>query len=201
MVVVKEYYDRRADEYDQSLFERRDPEAAAAFTREMSALGEVLAALQPARVLDVACGTGLFTRYLRGQVVAVDQSQRMLAIAGRRVPTARLVRAAAPTLPFADLSFDRLFTSFFYGHLVDVERLAFLAEARRLAPELVVADAAAYQGVQPDGWRQRVLRDGTRYTVYKRHFTAAQLLAELGGQGEVLFAQCSFVAVRAALSG
>lgn len=200
-MIVREYYDRRADEYDQGLFDRPDPEAAAAFTREVAALGAVLAALPPARVLDVACGTGLFTQHLRGQVVAVDQSQPMLAIARRRVPAARLVRAAAPALPFADLAFERLFTSFFYGHLVGVERVAFLAEARRLAPELVVADAAAYQGVRPDGWRQRVLRDGSRYVVYKRHFTAAQLLAEVGGQGEVLFAGPLFVAVRAALAG
>jgi hypothetical protein len=89
-----------------------------------------------------------------------------------------------------------VFTSHFYGHLVQAEGAAFLAEARRVAPELVVVDTAAYEGVWPDGWQERVLRDGSRYTIYKRHFTAQGLLAELGGDGEVLFAGRFFVAVR-----
>jgi ubiquinone/menaquinone biosynthesis C-methylase UbiE len=193
---MREYYDQRAAEYDETITDGLDAETAAAFARELAALGQVLAALPPGRVLDVACGTALFTQHLRGQVVAVDQSERMLQLARRRIPAARLVRAVVPCLPFADMAFDRLFTSFFYGHLVDVERVAFLDEARRVAPELVVVDSAAYDGVQPDGWRERVLRDGSRYTIYKRHFTAAQLPAELGGDGEVLFAGRFFVAVR-----
>jgi len=112
----------------------------------------------------------------------------MLAVARGKIPAAQLVRAAVPPLPFGDATFDRLVTSHFYGHLVAAEGMAFLAEARRVAPELVVVDSAAYLGVRPDGWRERVLRDGSRYTIYKRHFTAEQLLAELGGDGAVLFA-------------
>jgi demethylmenaquinone methyltransferase/2-methoxy-6-polyprenyl-1,4-benzoquinol methylase len=170
--------------------------AATAFASELAALGRVLVGLPRGRVLDVVCGTGLFSHYLRGHVVALDQSERMLKVARSRIPAAALVRAVVPALPFGDATFDRLVTSHFYGHLVEVEAVAFLAEARRVAPELVVVDAAAYQGVQPDGWRERTLRDGSRYTIYKRHFTAERLLAELGGDGEVLFAGRFFVAVR-----
>src|SRR6266516_4385473 len=121
-------------------------------------------------------------------------SKRALKIARTRIPSAQLVRAGVPALPFGDATFDRLFTSHFYGHLVQTEGMAFLAEARRVAPELVVVDTAAYEGVRPDGWQERVLRDGSRYTIYKRHFTAEGLLAELGGDGEVLFARRFFVA-------
>jgi hypothetical protein len=74
--------------------------------------------------------------------------------------------------------------------------VAFLAEARRVAAELVVVDTAAYEGGQRDGWQERVLRDGSRYTINKRHFTAERLLIEVGGDGEVLFAGQFFVAVR-----
>jgi len=77
-----------------------------------------------------------------------------------------------------------------------VERVAFVAEARRVASELVVVDTAASDAAAPDGWQERVLRNGSRYTIYKRHFTPAQLLAELGGDREVLFAGRFFVAVR-----
>jgi hypothetical protein len=79
---------------------------------------------------------------------------------------------------------------------VEVERVAFVAEARRVAAELVVVDTAASDTAALDGWQERVLRSGSRYTVYKRHVTPAQLLAELGGDGEVLVAGRFFVAVR-----
>jgi demethylmenaquinone methyltransferase/2-methoxy-6-polyprenyl-1,4-benzoquinol methylase len=193
---MREYYDRRAAEYDETIMEGSDEATAAAFQQELDALGAVLAALPPARVLDVACGTALLTRYLRGEVVALDQSEGMLGIAAARVPAARLVRAAAPSLPFVDHAFDRLCTGNFYGHLVEEERAAFLAEARRVAPELLVVDHAVHAGAQPDGWQERTLRDGSRYTIYKRYFAPDQLEAELGGDGEVLFAGRFFVAVR-----
>jgi ubiquinone/menaquinone biosynthesis C-methylase UbiE len=192
----EEYYERRAAEYDETLTDGMDATTVAAFARELAALGRVLVALPPGRVLDVACGTGLFAQYLRGYVVALDQSERMLKLARSRIPAAQRVRAVVPALPFGDATFDRLFTSHFYGHLVEVERVALLAEARRVAAELVVVDTAAYEGGQRDGWQQHVLRDGSRYTIYKRHFTAERLLIELGGDGEVLFAGRFFVAVR-----
>jgi ubiquinone/menaquinone biosynthesis C-methylase UbiE len=196
----EEYYDRRAAEYDGSIAADLDAETAAAFARELAALGPVLAALPPGRVLDVACGTALFTQHLRGQVVALDQSAGMLTVARARIPTVQLVQAAVPALPFAVLAFDRLVTSHFYGHLVEVERVAFVAEARRVAPELVVVDTAASEAAASDGWQEWVLGNGSRYTIYKRHFTPAQLLAELGGDGEVLFAGRFFVAVRSCRS-
>jgi demethylmenaquinone methyltransferase/2-methoxy-6-polyprenyl-1,4-benzoquinol methylase len=196
----EEYYDRRAAEYDESITAGLDTETAAAFAQELAALGPVLTGLPPGRVLDVACGTALFTQHLLGQVVALDQSAGMLMVARGKIPTAQLVQAAVAALPFAGMAFDRLVTSHFYGHLVEVERVAFVAEARRVAPELVVVDTAASDTAAPDGWQERVLRNGSRYTIYKRHFTPAQLLAELGGDGEVLFAGRFFVAVRSCRS-
>lgn len=193
---MRDYYDQRAAEYDQSIVDGMGAVAAAALRRDMAALGRSLAALPPAHVLDVACGTALFTRYLRGRVVALDQSARMLTIARTRIPAAQLVRAAVPSLPFVDGAFDRMVTTFFYGHLVAADAAAFLGEARRVARELVVADSAAHDGAPPDGWCQRVLRDGSRYTIYKRHFTAEQLQGELGGHCEVVFDSRFFVAVR-----
>ena len=40
---------------------------------KVGSLVEVIARLAPARVLDVACGTGFLTRHLQGQVTALDQ--------------------------------------------------------------------------------------------------------------------------------
>ena len=56
----------------------------------MRELVGVLERLSPARVLDVACGTGFLTRHLRGEVTALDQSPEMVAIATERLPGARV---------------------------------------------------------------------------------------------------------------
>ena len=84
----------------------------------------------------------------------------------------------------------------FYGHLEEADRERFLAEARRIAPELVVVDAALRDDVEAEEWQERILNDGSRWTVYKRYFTPEGLRAELGG-GRVVYAGRWFVAVLA----
>ena len=195
---MRSYYDRRAPDYDDWWLDRGQFEQRKrpGWVEEVEALVRMVNSLAPARVLDVACGTGFLTRHLRGDVVGLDQSEAMLAIAAERAPRVRLVKAEAVPLPFGDGEFDRLFTSHFYGHLLEEERKAFLAEARRAAREVVVVDAALHEGVEPEGWPERVLADGTTYRVYKRFFSGDGLAAELGG-GDVLHAGRWFVAVRA----
>ena len=97
------------------------------------------------------------------------------------MPGGVLVRADACPLPFAKGSFDAVLTGHFYGHLDEAERVRFVEEAHRVASALVVVDAALREGVTPAGLQERVLGDGSRYTVSKRSFTPEQLAAELGG--------------------
>ena len=120
----------------------------------------------------------------------------MLTIAARRLPHARFVRGDALELPFCDGAFERVATMHFYGHLEDQDRERFVGEARRVGAELIVVDSALREDVEPEEWQERVLNDGSRWTVYKRYFTPEVLLEELGG-GETLFAGRWFVAVRA----
>jgi SAM-dependent methyltransferase len=194
---VKAYYEARAPEYDDwwvgtGLFAARDRPG---WDEERDALVEALEALPPARTLDVACGTGFLTQHLPGELTALDQSPSMLELTGARVPDAELVRADAIPLPFEDAAFERVFTSHFYGHLEEPVRARFLADARRVARELVVVDSALRDDVQPVEWQERTLNDGSRWHVYKRYFDADALAEELGG-GEILFRGRWFVAVR-----
>jgi ubiquinone/menaquinone biosynthesis C-methylase UbiE len=194
---VKTYYDRRAREYDDwwlgtGRFAERDRPG---WEEEVEALTTALAALPPARTLDIACGTGFLTRHLPGEIVGLDQSEAMLDKAREQAPNATYVRGNALELPFEDNEFDRIFTASFYGHLEGVDRETFLREARRVAPELVVADAALRPDVEPEERQERILNDGSRWEVYKRYFTAEGLAEELGG-GETIFAGRWFVAVR-----
>jgi ubiquinone/menaquinone biosynthesis C-methylase UbiE len=196
---VKEYYDTRAQEYDdwylgRGRFAERDRPGWGA---ELEQLFCVLEALPAGRTLDVACGTGFLTRHVRGAVVGLDQSARMLEEAARQAPHATYVQGDALELPFPDDVFDRVLTGHFYGHLEATERTRFLAEARRVARELVVVDASRTHSDVDEHMSQRVLNDGSRWEVFKRYFTGEGLAAELGG-GDVLLEGDWFVVVRGA---
>lgn len=181
---MKEYYDTRAPEYDDwfhgtGLYAERDRPG---WDTALAQLEADLEALPPRHTLDIACGTGFLTRHLPGRVVAFDQSPSMLAITAERLPAAETIQGdAIARLPFADGSFERVFTSHFYGHLQADERDRFLAEASRIAPQLVVVDSATRPDQAPAQWETRPLKDGSSFQVYKRRFDAAALAAELGG--------------------
>jgi ubiquinone/menaquinone biosynthesis C-methylase UbiE len=195
---VKEYYDRRAPEYDdwwlgRRVFAERDRPG---WEAELDEIATQYAALLPVRTLDVACGTGFITRFLPGELVGLDQSPSMLAIARDRLPGADFVTGDALALPFPAASFGRLHASFFYCHLEEPDRVRFLAEARRVAAELVIFASRPGGPDEPaERWEERVLEDGSRWPVYKRVFEPETLARELGG--EVLHEGRWFVVVRA----
>ena len=194
---MKAYYEARAREYDdwwlgRGLYvDRHRP----GWDDARDELAEWIAALPPARTLDVACGTGFMTRHLRGEVVGLDQSPSMIEVAREQAPNADFVAGDALELPFEDSAFDRLFTSYFYCHLEEDDRRRFLAEARRVARELVVVASILGDGERPERWEERKLRDGSRWQVYKRVFAPDDLAKELGGR--VLHANRYFVMVAA----
>ena len=192
--LMRAYYDARAGEYDDwwlgtGLYAELDRPG---WAEEVEHLAALVAALPAAITLDVACGTAFLTQHLAGEVVGLDQSTEMVAIASARLE--RAVCGEALPLPFRDGEFERVFTSHFYGHLLEAQRAEFLEEAARVGGELVVVDSALREGVEPEQWQERVLRDGSRHRVYKRYFDAGALAEEIGG-ARVLHAGRWFVAV------
>ena len=195
---MKEYYDTRAPEYDEwyegtGRFAERDRPA---WRELLGELADTIRALPPARTLDVACGTGYATTWLPGEITGLDQSASMLAIAQERLAAGALragrrARAAVRGRQLRPRRHDELLRP--PGGLDDRER--FLAEARRVAPELVVVDAALREDTEPEEQQERILNDGSSWTVYKRYFTAAGLAEELGG-GETVYDGRWFVVVR-----
>ena len=97
--------------------------------------------LQPARILDLGAGTGFFSaallkRYRKADIVALDVAENMLRqVQGRggwfRKP--RCVCADAETLPFADDSFQLIFSNLMLQWSVDLEQ-TFMELRRVLAP-------------------------------------------------------------------
>lgn len=97
---VEAHFTARAERYDRSSHWCTDPELAE----------RVLSLLNPQsshRSVDVACGTGLVSRWFKGrvaEVVGVDITQAMFEQA--RPHTDRLVVAPGEHLPFEDGAFD-----------------------------------------------------------------------------------------------
>jgi ubiquinone/menaquinone biosynthesis C-methylase UbiE len=183
---MRAHFDRRAAEYDDWWLGTGAFAGCArpGWSEEVEQLIAVVRAFPPARVLDVACGTGFLTQHLRGELVALDQSARMVEIAAARLPRARVLQGDVAPLPFDDGAFDRVFTSHFLHHLPPEQRAAFVAEARRVGRELVVvedvrpADAPAEERGQPAG-------DDSHRRPGRHSLSAADLVTELG-EGHVL---------------
>lgn len=207
---MHEFFDLLAPVYDDWWRDRGrfTPGSRPGWNQEVEQIVSVLHSLEPVRTLDVGCGTGFLTNELPGAGVGLDRSEQMLEIARKQVPHVQFVRGDATTLPFADGSFERVFASTLFSHLEPGLRLRFLAEAHRVARELVILDGSVARladepgGLPPvdDGQVERiqirVAPDGSRHSLYKRWVTAERLCRDLGG-GEVLHDGHNFVIVRA----
>jgi ubiquinone/menaquinone biosynthesis C-methylase UbiE len=95
----------------------------------------------PRAVLDFGCGTGNGTAALadvfaEARVVGVDPSAESVAAAERRHRGARgcpsFVRSAGRVLPFADESFDLVFTSCVFHHIARRDHAHWAREIRRV---------------------------------------------------------------------
>ncbi len=93
------------------------------------------------RVLDLACGTGTLTVLLktaapRADVIGIDGDSKILEIAEMKAKKAdvdiRFEKGMSFDLPFADESFDRVFSSLFFHHLTGENKLKTLREVRRI---------------------------------------------------------------------
>jgi len=159
----------------------RHPRGRWMAARELELLLELLEPAAGARVLDVGCGTGHFTRALRAaglESVGLDPHLPSLALARCLDPGGAYVAGDARALPFPERSFD---------HAVAVTSLCFverpweaLAEMRRVSRGRVVlgllhrrsllhlrkAGRGGYRGARWDrprdvlAWLRRVVPEG-----------------------------------------
>jgi len=96
------------------------------------------------RVLDVGCGTGdllvaLGRRHPDAEIVGLDPDPKALRRASRKIQErelrVRLDEGFSNALPYADGSYDRVFSTFMFHHLDAETKTATLAEIHRvLAP-------------------------------------------------------------------
>jgi SAM-dependent methyltransferase len=106
---------------------------------------EAVAEGRPGRVLEVGCGQGWASEWIKeelgAEVVAVDQSERMVELTRRRGVDARV--GDVQELPFEDESFDAALAAWMLYHVPDLDRgLAELARVLRPGGRLVAVTNA-----------------------------------------------------------
>lgn len=124
--------------YDQERL--RSPYRRFIWRREFEVIGRLIRRhVDPgSAILDSPTGTGRFLPWLQEfglRVTAADISADMLGQARRRVPglLERMLRCDCQFLPFADRSFDHVFSLRFLGHLPPPTRVRVLREFGRVA--------------------------------------------------------------------
>ncbi|HEX3977458.1 MAG TPA: class I SAM-dependent methyltransferase [Solirubrobacteraceae bacterium] len=204
-----DYYRARALEYDKWWLREgrfdRGPEANTRWFAETSALERVLERFDPrGDVLELACGTGLWTRHLveyADTVTAVDAAPEVLAINRTRVGDASVRYVQADLFHWSpDQRYDACVFAFWLSH-VPAERFAEFWEtvAGCLKPGgrvLVIDSARTERSTAADhqlpsddqDTMTRRLDDGREFQIIKRFYDAASLtkaLGELGWHAEV----------------
>jgi demethylmenaquinone methyltransferase/2-methoxy-6-polyprenyl-1,4-benzoquinol methylase len=197
------YYRARAPEYDAWWFRTgrfdRGPHDNAAWHTESAlverAVADMLATTRPSSVLELACGTGLFTRHLAPRVAAltaVDASPEVIAINRQRVAAGNVRYVEANLFAFDPKArHDLVFMSFWLSHVPPARFAAFWSMVRRaLAPGGVayIVDSAhdptstAANHPTPDrhaGIVTRRLDDGREFRIVKVFHEPAALTARL----------------------
>ena len=206
-----DYYRARAAEYDQWWLREgrydRGPTQKAQWFAEASEVRAALFAFRPeGRVLELACGTGIWTEQLlpfADELTAIDGSPEMLAINAGRLGSPRVRYIEADLFrwhPAAGERFDAIFFGFWLSH-VPPERFAefwnlvgsCLAPRGRIffVDSRYQENSTAVDHILPERSAtvlQRRLNDGREFRVYKIFYDRDELsrrLAELGWSFEI----------------
>ena len=204
------YYRERAGEYDDWWFRRgrydRGADANARWFAEVADVQDALERFQPAgRVLELACGTGLWTRRLVAHadtVTAVDASPEAIELARARVDDPKVSYVQADLFAWEpEQTYDVCFFGFWLSHVPEAQFENFWAKVRRaLGPEGRVffvdslpSDLASATDhrlpVEGKETMTRRLADGREFRIVKRFYEPHALrrwLADLGWDVQVL---------------
>ncbi|MEP7327606.1 MAG: methyltransferase domain-containing protein [Betaproteobacteria bacterium] len=201
------YYRARATEYDEWWFRTGRYDHGATFRAAWfadvaaveAALHGTLASRRPRTALELACGTGLFTRHLAPhvtQLLALDASTEVLALNRARVAANNVVYAQQDLFAWQPAArYDLVFMSFWLSHVPDERFDEFWRNVRNALVDggvAYVVDSAydrtstAANHARPDqkaGVVTRKLNDGRQFRIVKVFHKPAVLNARLAGLG------------------
>ena len=189
------YYAKRAAEYER-FYDKPERQAEYAALRE-----RVANLLEGRRVLELACGTGYWTKVMSAtarEVTALDFNQEMLDVAGsKNLPKDKVAFGIGDAYALPDLGrrHDALFAGFWWSHVLLQDLDSFLRGAvDAVAPGalIVFLDNRFVEGsntpvsrrdAQGNGYQPRALDDGSIYEVLKNFPDDAELLRRASAHG------------------
>ena len=203
------YYRERACEYDDWWFRRgrydRGADANARWFAEVAEVQDALERFQPAgRVLELACGTGLWTRRLVAHadtVTAVDASPEMIELAHAELNDPKVSYIQADLFEWEpEQTYDVCFFSFWLSHVPEAQFENFWAkvgralgtEGRVFFTDSLPSDLASSTDhrlpAEGEETMTRRLVDGREFRIVKRFYephALCQRLADLGWDAQV----------------
>ena len=195
-----DYYRARASEYDDFWFRRGayelDPALQAQWFMDAAEAEDAVRQWVPeGAVLELACGTGIWTRLLAekaGRVTALDSSPEMIELNRERVAGHLVEYVVADVFSWEPPTarFDAVFMGYWHSHVPDGRLDMFWESVRsalRPGGRVMVVDSSPFPPGTP-GDRSareetRTLADGRRFQVVKRYWDPGDLGAHLGRQG------------------
>jgi demethylmenaquinone methyltransferase/2-methoxy-6-polyprenyl-1,4-benzoquinol methylase len=198
------YYEARANEYDEWFFRKgrydRGLEVNQQWFREVEEVRQALDAFKPSgRVLELACGTGLWTEQLlrhATHITAVDAASEMLSINQARVQSSKVRYVQADLFEWRPPErFDIVFFGFWLSHVPRERFAAFWAlvdSALEPSGRVFFVDSRYdststakdhhLEGAQSTTATRR-LNDGRQFQIVKVFYDSARLTVGLAGLG------------------
>lgn len=191
---MESYYAARAPEYDR-IYAKPERQA------DLRAIEQwVRAKFAGAGVLEIACGTGYWTQFIAPvarQVVALDASPEVLALARARVPGGNVEFEVgdAYALP-RRARLDAAFAGFWFSHVPRARQHEFLSGVNAALPvgaRIVMLDNRYVEGsstpvtehdADGNGYQVRKLDDGSTHRVLKNFPAESELHALIADFGE-----------------
>jgi SAM-dependent methyltransferase len=197
------YYRARAGEYDEWFLRTgrydRGPAHRAEWFAEVATVEAALREASPrGEALELACGTGLWTRHLvslAGRVTAVDGSPEVIALNRERLGSDRVDYVVADIFAWhPQRRFDFVLFAFWMSHVPPSRFQAFWTLVRRaLGPggQVFFVDSLAEQGatardqapLDDSGVARRRLNDGREFDIVKVYYEPASLERRLRSLG------------------
>lgn len=203
-----QYYRDRAPEYDEWFFRQgrydRGENHRQQWFSEVSAVEIALRAATPSgNILELACGTGLWTQHLTPfatHLTAVDASPEAIAINQQRVGSTSVEYIVVDIFNWTpDRQFDSIFFGFWLSHVPKEQFVSFWQMVKRaLKPNGRVffvdslftqkSTAQNHATLHQQGYSERKLNDGRTYRIVKIFYEPTwlqKLLQSLGLLGQV----------------
>lgn len=188
---LADYYSKRAKEYE-AIYHRPNTVRL----QEQNFIAEYIRKSMKGRyVLELACGTGYWTKYLLGiakKIQATDISPQMLEIASKRYSyhsSIQFLLADAYDPPKSIPPFTGVMANFWLSHIPKRKISSFLKtlHSRVMRNAFILFVDNVFQrdigGTlirkkdQVDTWKKRQLENGEKYTILKNYYAKKQLRA------------------------